>query len=76
MPGRKMRYDLAAVRKSNGLLLNMDSQAPNQAVKEYQYARNAPVTRFLFFQALCLIICAAQAAASVGQELDDRAEIE
>ena len=34
-PGRKARYDLVAVRKSSGLLINMDSQAPNKVVKEW-----------------------------------------
>ena len=34
-PGRKTRYDLVAVRKANGILFNIDSQAPNQAVKEW-----------------------------------------
>ena len=34
-PGRKTRYDLVAVRKSSGLLINMDSQAPNKVVKEW-----------------------------------------
>ncbi len=34
-PGRKTRYDLVAVRKSNGILFNIDSQAPNKAVKEW-----------------------------------------
>ena len=33
--GRKTRYDLVAVRKDNGLLINIDSQAPNAAVKEW-----------------------------------------
>ncbi len=33
--GRKTRYDLVAVRKESGLLINMDSQAPNKAVMEY-----------------------------------------
>lgn len=33
--GRKTRYDLVAVRKENGLLINIDSQAPNAAVKEW-----------------------------------------
>ena len=33
--GRKTRYDLVAVRKSNGILFNIDSQAPNKAVKEW-----------------------------------------
>ena len=34
-PGRKTRYDLIAVRKQNGILFNIDSQAPNQAVREW-----------------------------------------
>lgn len=34
-PGRKTRYDLVAVRKSNGVLFNIDSQAPNRVVKEW-----------------------------------------
>lgn len=34
-PGRKTRYDLVAVRKKNGILFNIDSQAPNKAVKEW-----------------------------------------
>ncbi len=33
--GRKTNYDLVAVRKSNGLLFNIDSQAPNKAVREW-----------------------------------------
>ena len=33
--GRKPRYDLVAVRKSNGILFNIDSQAPNKVVKEW-----------------------------------------
>jgi len=33
--GRKTKYDLVAVRKSNGLLINIDSQAPNAAAKEW-----------------------------------------
>ena len=33
--GRKTKYDLVAVRKSNGLLFNIDSQAPNKVVKEW-----------------------------------------
>ena len=33
--GRKTRYDLIAVRKSNGVLFNIDSQAPNKVVKEW-----------------------------------------
>lgn len=34
-PGRKTKYDLVAVIKSNGLLINIDSQAPNKVVKEW-----------------------------------------
>lgn len=33
--GRKIRYDLVAVRKDNGILFNIDSQAPNIVVKEW-----------------------------------------
>ena len=34
-PGRKTKYDLVAVRKSTGILFNIDSQAPNKVVKEW-----------------------------------------
>lgn len=34
-PGRKTKYDLVAVIKSNGLLINIDSQAPNKVAKEW-----------------------------------------
>lgn len=34
-PGRKTAYDLIAVRKNNGLLINIDSQAPNHAAGEW-----------------------------------------
>lgn len=34
-PGRKTTYDLVAVRKDTGVLFNIDSQAPNQVVKEW-----------------------------------------
>ncbi len=34
-PGRKTKYDLIAVRKENGILFNIDSQAPNKVVKEW-----------------------------------------
>ena len=34
-PDRKTEYDLIAVRKSNGILFNIDSQAPNIVVKEW-----------------------------------------
>lgn len=33
--GRKTKYDLVAVRKENGVLFNIDSQAPNKVVKEW-----------------------------------------
>ena len=32
---RKTKYDLVAVRKSNGLLINIDSQAPNKIAAEW-----------------------------------------
>lgn len=34
-PNRKTKYDLIAVRKCNGILYNIDSQAPNKVVKEW-----------------------------------------
>ncbi len=34
-PARKTAYDLIAVRKSNGLLVNIDSQAPNAVAREW-----------------------------------------
>ena len=34
-PARKTAYDLIAVRKENGLLVNIDSQAPNKVVREW-----------------------------------------
>ena len=39
-PNRKTRYDLVAVRKSNGVLFNIDSQAPNKVVKEWLLKRD------------------------------------
>ena len=33
--GRKTKYDLVTVRKGNGLLVNIDSQAPNVVVREW-----------------------------------------
>lgn len=33
--GRKTKYDLVAVRKADGVLYNIDSQAPNRVVKEW-----------------------------------------
>ncbi|MBR6965619.1 MAG: DNA/RNA nuclease SfsA [Clostridia bacterium] len=34
-PARKTAYDLIAVRKANGLLVNIDSQAPNRVAREW-----------------------------------------
>ena len=34
-PNRKTKYDMIAVRKENGLLINIDSQATNQVVREW-----------------------------------------
>ena len=34
-PSRKTAYDLIAVRKESGLLVNIDSQAPNKVVREW-----------------------------------------
>ena len=34
-PGRKTKYDLVAVIKDNGLLINIDSQAPNKVALKY-----------------------------------------
>ena len=34
-PARKTAYDLIAVRKPNGLLVNIDSQAPNAVAREW-----------------------------------------
>lgn len=34
-PNRKTKYDLIAVRKNNGLLINIDSQAPNKVASEW-----------------------------------------
>ena len=49
-PGRKTAYDLVAVQKSNGLLINIDSQAPNAVACEWLktqgYDRIVPEYRF------------------------------
>ena len=49
-PGRKTAYDLIAVRKSNGLLVNIDSQAPNAVAREWletqDFDRIRPEYRF------------------------------
>ena len=34
-PGRKTKYDLIAVRKSTGVIFNIDSQAPNKVAMEW-----------------------------------------
>ena len=34
-PSRKTKYDLVAVRKSNGLIINIDSQAPNKVALDW-----------------------------------------
>jgi sugar fermentation stimulation protein A len=39
-PDRKTRYDLIAVKKDNGILFNIDSQAPNKVVKEWLVTRD------------------------------------
>ncbi len=39
-PDRKTKYDLVAVRKDNGILFNIDSQAPNKVVKEWLKGRD------------------------------------
>ena len=33
--GRKTKYDLISVRKSNSMMINIDSQAPNTVVREW-----------------------------------------
>ena len=38
-PGRKTRFDLVTVRKSSGILINIDSQAPNKAAGEWLAGR-------------------------------------
>ena len=43
--GRKTKYDLVAVKKSNGLLINIDSQAPNKLVKEWLADKNYDMMR-------------------------------
>ena len=42
-PARKTKYDLVAVVKSNGLLINIDSQAPNKVALEYLHTQNYDV---------------------------------
>lgn len=38
-PARKTRYDLVAVRRADGVLCNIDSQAPNALVREWLEGR-------------------------------------
>ena len=49
-PNRKTLYDLVAVRKENGILFNIDSQAPNMVVKEWltgqDYEKVVPEYRY------------------------------
>ena len=40
---RKTKYDLIAVRKNNGILFNIDSQAPNMVVKEWLLSQDYDV---------------------------------
>ena len=42
-PARKTKYDLVAVIKDNGLLINIDSQAPNKVALEYLHTKSYDV---------------------------------
>jgi sugar fermentation stimulation protein A len=44
-PARKTAYDLIAVRKANGLLVNIDSQAPNTVAREWLETQHYDVIR-------------------------------
>ena len=44
-PARKTAYDLIAVRKSNGLIVNIDSQAPNAVAREWLNTQDFDVIR-------------------------------
>ena len=44
-PARKTAYDLIAVRKTNGLLVNIDSQAPNAVAREWLDTQDFDVIR-------------------------------
>ena len=44
-PARKTAYDLVAVRKPSGLLVNIDSQAPNAVAREWLDAQDFDVIR-------------------------------
>ena len=39
-PNRKTRYDLVSVKKSTGVLFNIDSQAPNKVMGEWLASQN------------------------------------
>ncbi|MCC8151674.1 MAG: DNA/RNA nuclease SfsA [Lachnospiraceae bacterium] len=49
-PNRKTKYDLVAVRKDTGVLFNIDSNAPNQVMKEWlvgqDYSRVVPEFKY------------------------------
>ena len=42
-PDRKTKYDLVAVMKDNGILFNIDSQAPNKVAKEWLQSQDYDV---------------------------------
>ncbi len=42
---RKTKYDLIAVRKDTGLLVNIDSQAPNKVIREWLESQNFDLIR-------------------------------
>lgn len=42
-PDRKTKYDLVVVRKDNGILFNIDSQAPNKVAKEWLQSQDYDV---------------------------------
>ena len=44
-PARKTAWDLIAVRKGNGLLVNIDSQAPNAVAREWLETRGFDLIR-------------------------------
>jgi sugar fermentation stimulation protein A len=44
-PDRKTAWDLVAVRKSNGLLVNIDSQAPNAVAREWLETQDFDIIR-------------------------------
>ena len=44
-PGRKTAFDLIAVRKESGLLVNIDSQAPNAVAREWLEAQDFDLIR-------------------------------